>query len=176
MCFYHFLTTLSQLSVLIHMRSYQSRFRVNQRRIMAIQRWKPKDSDLRILVLNSADSEELKANQVRNSTDQRWGFSSEQRWTTSNLWNRASQLWLSLGLQRGSKNKNFQEKQYEAYVFCITYRRLQLFISPQVEIPEKISAERSCFKDLTFSALIQRAWKTTALISFEFLWITAVQN
>ena len=34
-----------------------------------------------------------------------------------------------------------------------------------VEIPNIIRAERHCFRDLTFSALIQRIWKNLELLS-----------
>ena len=54
-------------------------------------------------VLNSADSEKIRADQLWNRVDQRWCLSCSlnQRWKTSKLWNSAVQRGLPLGLQPG---------------------------------------------------------------------------
>ena len=103
-----FRTTLSFFDSLIYMYKYQSWFKANQR-------WKSNVSEqrksalnsahselflsetaLNFSVLNSADSEKIRA-------DQRWCLSCSlnQRWKTSKLWNSAVQRWLPLGLQPG---------------------------------------------------------------------------
>ena len=58
---------------------------------------------LNFSVLNSADSEKIRADQYWNRADQRWCLSCSlnQRWKTSKLWNSAVQRWLPLGLQPG---------------------------------------------------------------------------
>ena len=83
------------------------------RKISAVQRWLKAVSfwnnalqrwwALSFSVLNSADSEKVRADQVWSSADvfQIFWISAEQRWKTSNLWNSAVQLWVSMRLQHG---------------------------------------------------------------------------
>ena len=125
--FQHF--GLRYFDSLIYMCKYQSWFRVNQRWISAVQRWKSNVSEQRKLALNSADSElflsetalfssetvlifsvlnsanseKIRADQLWNRADQRWCLSCSlnQRWKTSKLWNSAVQCWLPLGFQPG---------------------------------------------------------------------------
>ena len=61
------------------------------------------ETELNFSVLNSADSEKIRADQFWNRADQRWCLSCSlnQRWKTSKLWNSAVQRWLPLGLQPG---------------------------------------------------------------------------
>ena len=62
------------------------------------------ETALNFSFLNSADSENIRADQLGNRADQRWclSYSLNQRWKTSKLWNSAVQRWLPLGLQPGS--------------------------------------------------------------------------
>ena len=69
------------------------------------------------------------------------------------------------------------------FLNCNAWAPNSLSNTDWIEIPEIISSEHSCFRDLTFSALIQRPWKEAALIgvvseltSFTFFWIRTTQN
>ena len=84
-------------------------------------------------VLNSADSEKIRADQLWNRGDQRWCLSCslKQRWKTSKLWNSAVQRWLYLGLQPGFVQQFFwptqeNSKFWSFFHQCFTLQNVSL--------------------------------------------------
>ena len=91
------LTTLSLFDILIYMGYYQSYFRPNQRWISAVQRWEPNVLELRKSTLNSAESELNKSETALNFAVVNSADSEKIR--VDQIWNSALQRWSSLRLQ-----------------------------------------------------------------------------
>ena len=66
-----------------------------------------------------------------------------------------------LSLTRGA----FSEKTFWEEIKLENYSSKIMFILSRVEVPEIIRAEHRCFSFDVFLVLIQRIWKTSALIS-----------